>query len=76
MEQIKEIAIYKKNETFYNKNIIKEEIERYQYKVREFLISNKEFLLRITNELKEKRHLLYSDIQRIKKDFKIIRMDE
>lgn len=56
--------------------VIQAELERYQYKVRELLISNKEFLLRITNELKEKRHLLYSDIQRIKKDFKIVGINE
>ena len=42
------------------------ELERYSMLVKDILIRNGQLLDRVTSELKEKKYLLYSDIQRIK----------
>ena len=44
------------------------ELERYSMLVKDILIRNGQLLDRVTSELKEKKYLLYSDIQRIKKE--------
>ena len=46
--------------------VTKAELERYMFTVRDILLKNKDFLFELTEELKNKKALLYSDIQRIR----------
>ena len=49
------------------------ELEHYLLKARNILIENREFLEKTADALAEKETLLYSDIQKIKKDCKSLK---
>jgi len=51
--------------------VVQAELERNMFIVKEILIKNKEFLMKLRDELKAKHVLLYSDIQRIKNTIQI-----
>lgn len=52
--------------------VIKAEIERYLFMVRDILLKNKDFLLKLAKELATKKSLLYSDIKRIKESVTLV----
>lgn len=56
--------------------VIQAELERYQFRVRDILLKNKEFLFRIAEELKAKGYLVYSDIKRIRNEETVTHYDE
>lgn len=56
--------------------ICQAELERYLFQVRDILLKNKDFLMKIANELKEKEVLLYSDIKRIRASSNIIEFNQ
>ena len=58
------------------KAVIQAELERYQFRVRDILLKNKEFLFRIAEELKAKGYLVYSDIKRIRNEETVTHYDE
>ena len=47
-------------------SMVKGEIERNLFRVKDILLKNKEFLLKLSKELAKKKVLLYSDIRRIR----------
>ena len=47
------------------------ELERYMFVARDILLKNKDFLMQLAEKLREKKTLLYSDIQNIKKNVQI-----
>lgn len=51
-----------------NEAVVHAELERYMFKAKEMLVNNKEFVVRVANELMAKKTLLYSDVQRIREN--------
>ena len=51
--------------------VLSAEMTRYMYIAKDIILKNEEFFDKITDELLEKKVLLYSDIQRIKKTCEI-----
>ncbi len=51
--------------------VVKAELERYLFQARDILLKNKDFLMKLTEELKNKGVLLHSDIQRIRESVNI-----
>ena len=46
--------------------VIKADMEKHMFTVKDILLKNKEFLFKVAKELKEKKSLVYSDIKRIR----------
>ncbi|MBP5407509.1 MAG: AAA family ATPase, partial [Bacilli bacterium] len=51
--------------------VVQAELERFIFQVKDILLKNKDFLLELTEELKTKKMLFYSDIKRIRNKNKI-----
>ena len=64
--QISEISLYQ------NEAVVRAELQRNDFLVKDILMKNKEFLFRIRDVLLKKKYILFSDIQNIKKDTKIV----
>ena len=56
--------------------VVQAELERYQFQVRDILLKNKDFVFKVMKELKEKKYLLYSDIQRIRSEVTVTSLGE
>ena len=54
-----------------NEAVVHAELERYLFMARDILIKNKDFLFKIAESLKEKKNLLYSDVQAIRESVKV-----
>ena len=51
--------------------VIQAEIERYMFRTKDILLKNREFVLKLANEIAEKKFLLYSDIEKIRESVQI-----
>lgn len=51
--------------------IVQAQLERYMFQVRDILFKNKDFLMKLSEELKKKEYLLHSDIKRIRETTKL-----
>ncbi len=56
---------------FINESIVRAELQRNDYLVKDILMKNKDFLFKIRDLLLKKGYICYSDIQKIKKETKI-----
>lgn len=54
-----------------NEEVVKEETERLMFIAKDILLKNKDFLMKVRDELIEKHNLLYSDIKRIRESCQI-----
>ena len=52
--------------------VVQAEMERYLFQSRNILLKNKDFLEKVTEKLLEKETLLYSDIQAIREQVKVV----
>jgi len=51
--------------------VVHAEIEKYMFQAKEILLNNKEFVLKLADELCEKKMLFYSDIEKVRKSVEI-----
>ena len=49
-----------------NESVVQAELERYMFQAKDILLKNKDFVLKLTEKLKNKKNLLYSDIQEVR----------
>ncbi len=64
--QTSEISLYQ------NEAVVRAELQRNDFLVKDILMKNKEFLFKIRDVLLKKKYILFSDIQNIKKKTKIV----
>ena len=49
-----------------NESVVQAELERFMFQAKDILLKNKDFVLKLTEKLKNKKNLLYSDIQEVR----------
>ena len=49
-----------------NESVVQAELEKFMFQAKDILLKNKDFVLKLTEKLKNKKYLLYSDVQEVR----------